>query len=190
MFGRRRGAVRGAVRRERDRAHARHGNALSVERGAHGVVDRVVGGVDELVGQLLAGRRRHTRAHVKARRLEVEQQVATALRLRARADVDVDHASALLLGGVAVVRDDERDLRLRVKLVQVLGRVEVGSGAESCNVMLVFAVTARQGRVEEAARLVARVAPADAALEVELVTSNRTQSFVATLTYPSLRGLS
>ena len=72
-----------------------------------------------------------------------------------------------------MVGDDERDLRLRVKLVQVLGRVEVGSGAESCNVMLVFAVTARQGRVEKAARSVVDVAAAHAAFEVELVARRR-----------------
>ena len=117
MVRRRRGAVRGAVRRERDRAHARHGDALGVERGAHDVVDRVDGGADEHVRQLLAGRRRHLRALVEALRLEVEEQVAAALRLRARADVDVDHARALLLGGGSVVGDDERDLRLRVELV-------------------------------------------------------------------------
>ena len=170
---RRRGAVRGAVRRERDRAHARHGDALGVERGAHDVVDRVDGGVDEHVRQLLAGRRRHLRALVEALRLEVEEQVAAALRLRARADVDVDHARALLLGGGSVVGDDERDLRLRVELVQVLGRGEVSPASVGCDVMLVLAVTARQRRVEQAARPVVDVAAAHAALEAELVARRR-----------------
>ena len=72
-----------------------------------------------------------------------------------------------------MVSNDERDLRLRVELVQVLGRVEVGPGAEGCNVMLVFTVTARQRRVKQAARAVVDVRAAHAALEPELVARRR-----------------
>ena len=69
--------------------------------------------------------------------LDVDEHGASALRLRSSAHhVNVDHSRPLLLGREGVVGDDERDLRLRVEVVQVLGR-GVGPWAIRCDVVCV-----------------------------------------------------
>ena len=95
------------------------------------------------------------------------------LRLRARANVDVDHARALLLGGGSMASDDERDLGLRVKLVQVLGRGDITPPPVRRNAVLVLTIAGRHRRVEEATRPVGDGIAAHAALEAERVARRR-----------------